>query len=165
MILSFKTNIDKKPTNFVEKIWEGFLQRGIQFKASEMKIGMTALPEDYKIKTFIPKLHTIRIDEKDRWRPGVIIDFFINPRTKKMFRFAPRVPVVSTQKLFLTYFPVSDRIVAQIDGKRLKADKLIVLSQNDGFDNYEDFKNYFKPFISSGNPTPFKLIHWTDLQY
>ncbi len=65
MILPFSTQLNGKPTYFVEKIWEAFLQKGIQFNAVEMKIGIEALPEGYKIKTNSPKIHTIREDKKN----------------------------------------------------------------------------------------------------
>ncbi|OXA76380.1 hypothetical protein B0A58_07345 [Flavobacterium branchiophilum NBRC 15030 = ATCC 35035] len=45
------------------------------------------------------KIHTIREDKNDRWKVGNKIDFFINARQKNMFRFAPVLPVVNTQKI------------------------------------------------------------------
>lgn len=161
MNLAFKTTISGKPTNFVEKIWEGFLQKGIQFKAKEMQIGMKALPEDYKIKTFSPKIHTIRKDEKNRWKAGVMIDFFINPRQKNMFRFAPRVTVSSIQqiKIFHQTHSLGNEAFIYVDSKRLRGNDIKTLAINDGFESVEDFLDYFKEdFIG-------KIIHWTNLQY
>ena len=157
MNLAFKTTINGKPTNFVEKIWEGFLQRGISFKAKEMQIGMKALPEEYKIKTFNPKLHTIRKDENSRWKAGIMIDFFINPRQKNMFRFAPRVPVVSTQLIVIIYN--EDQRNVFVDGIKLCDKKIEDLAVNDGFENQIKFFEYFFEDFTG------QIIHWTDLQY
>ncbi|WP_379963976.1 hypothetical protein [Epilithonimonas sp. UC225_85] len=161
MILSFKTKINGKPTNFVEKIWEGFLQKGIQFKAVEMKIGMEALPEDYKVKTHHPKLHTIRKDEKNRWKPGNLIDFFINARTKDMFRFAPRIKVLSTQqiKIFHQKNSLENSAFVYMDDKRMREKQIETLAINDGFESVESFFEYFNEDFTG------KIIHWTDLKY
>ena len=99
MILGFSTQLNGKPTHFVEKIWEAILQKGIPFTYEGMEIGAIALPKGYVIKTHSPKLHTIREDNKNRWKVGTKIDFFINCRQKDMFRFAPVLPVVSVKKL------------------------------------------------------------------
>ena len=44
-----------------------------------------------------PKKHTIRKDEKDRWKVGNDIHFVINNRTKNRFQFAPITKVKSIQ--------------------------------------------------------------------
>ena len=175
MILPFSTQLNGKPTYFVEKIWEAFLQLGIQFKADEMKIGIEALPEGYKIKTNSPKIHTIREDKKNRWKAGVMIDFFIHTRTKDMYRFAPRVKVVSVQKIEITYFDEQNpkftaqlsKIAAEyynevevvVDNEVLNAKAINELAQNDGFDTIEDFFAYFNEDFTG------KIIHWTDKRY
>ena len=163
MILSFKTKINGKPTYFPEKIWEGIIQKGIQFKASEMKIGMEALPEDYKVKTHHPKLHTIRKDEKNRWKRGIMIDFFINARTKDMFRFAPRIPIVSIQQIEIIHIEnhpdYIDHVSIKIDGCRISKEKELELAINDGFENLNSFLEYFNEDFKG------KILHWTDFKY
>lgn len=97
MILPFSTSLNGKPTRFVEKIVFGLYKKQIISldKASEL----LDTPMSF-IKIFeIEKLHTVREDLKERWRPGINIHFFINVRQKNMFRFAPVLPVVSTQKI------------------------------------------------------------------
>jgi hypothetical protein len=164
-----------KPTNFVEKIWESILTKGILCNAVEMtQIGVKALPENYLVGTHKPKLHTIREDKKDRWKVGTKIDFFINCRQKDMFRFAPVLPVVSTQKISIEYiFNLSHERLKQlgqrkdnyypvvyIDNAWHNDDlKLKQLAQNDGFDTIEDFFAYFNEDFTG------KIIHWTDLRY
>lgn len=125
MILAFSTKINGKETFFVEKI------------ATKQKT------------------HTIREDKNNRWQAGVKIDFFINPRTKNMFRFAPVLPVVSIQ--FISIKPAIKEVC--IDGHYLSSSEKVQVAQNDGFDTIEDFFAYFNTdFVG-------KIIHWTDLRY
>ncbi|WP_163401486.1 hypothetical protein [Flavobacterium fluviatile] len=172
MILGFSTQINGKSTDFVEKIWASIEDK---YKIDNKYI----FPEMYyecinkkllKLVEAKPKIHTIREDPKDRWKVGMMIDFFINVRTKKMFRFAPVLPVVSTQKVeiiitqncgfrkrqvwiddvFAIYYEYGHRVI----------DKgLLELVQNDGFDTIEDFFAYFNEDFTG------KIIHWTDLKY
>lgn len=114
-----------------------------------------------------PKLHTIREDKTDRWKPGTKIDFFINCRQKNMFRFAPVLPVVSVQEIEIIWVGFSDgyRPWVKIDGKNIytldqfDTDKMLLLAQNDGFDSDQDFFAYFNKDFKG------KIIHWTDLRY
>lgn len=88
MILSFKTKINNKPTYFPSKIWCGLIDKKIAknfndfyYNCIEMQmLGYTAS------LCLTPKITTIRKDEKNRWKAGVMIDFFINARQKNMFR-------------------------------------------------------------------------------
>lgn len=165
MILSFKTHIDGKPTFFIEKIWISFRP----FSPAEFLVKMDSklLAPLYKSQHFKPKLHTIRTDEKDRWKKGVLIDFFINARQKNMFRFAPRIPVKNTQRIFMTYafndiieITIGERYISSFLEKQQ-------IAWNDGFDSYEDFFEYFYPIIKASKNEFFagKIIHWTDLKY
>ena len=172
MILGFSTQLNGKPTYFVEKIHKGFRLQELNMKAAiDPRIHYTA---DYNFvaKDKLPhKLHTIREDVKDRWKTGTMIDFFINCRQKNMFRFAPRIPVVSTQILKIKWFNIYGKIVARvwIDGNSFayveyKTDMIVTgnmlqLALNDGFDTIEDFFAYFNKDFTG------KLIHWTDLKY
>jgi len=163
MILPFSAQINGKPTYFVEKIWEGIF-KGIPIHYEGLEIGKKALPKDYIINTNKPKLHTIRDDANDRWRKDVMIDFYINCRQKNMFQFAPRLPCVSTQEVFMTY-AFNGIIEISVDDTYIN-DRL-AFAQNDGFDTWEDFFNYFYPKIKA-NPDLFykgKIIHWTELRY
>lgn len=167
MILGFKTQINGKPSNFVERIWEGFLRLGIKCSVNEfIEIGKKALPEKYLVTTFSPKIHTIREDKKNRWKAGMMIDFFINVRTEDMFRFAPRVPVTSIQKITMSY-SWNYIINIWINGRELTPSERLKLAINDGFDSWEEFFEYFYPLIKSteDNFWKGKIIHWTDLKY
>lgn len=177
MILPFSTQINGKPTYFVEKIWKGLKTQSTE---SYIKLWATVSPEettkqfpvDIDIYNEVkPKLHTIREDKKDRWKPGVMIDFFINARQKNMFRFAPRIPVVSTQKINITWL-TKYMVFVTIDNKPIgdaiwdrgficmSCDtRLRELAKNDGFESVEDFFGYFNKDFTG------KIIHWTDLRY
>lgn len=167
MILGFSTQLNGKPTHFVEKIHKGF-----RLKELNMKAGIDPnihYPIDYNFVAkdkVHHKIHTIRDNKKDRWQVGTKIDFFINCRQPNMFRFAPVLPVVNTQKILITYTEANKAMVF-IDDKcfymqdfSLEGNyKMLHLAQNDGFDTTEDFFAYFSKDFTG------KIIHWTDLKY
>lgn len=162
MILSFKTQINGKPTLFPEKIFAGLIKNKI-IPASKEFFECYRMPQDVtKLK---PKIHTIREDNTNRWKSGIMIDFFIGTRTKNMFRFAPRIQVVSKQRIFMTYLPqcgLGFRV--SINGRQLAENEVEQLAFNDGFEAIEDFEDYF---ISQMKEDQFsgKIIHWTDFKY
>ena len=172
MILPFSTQLNGKPTYFVEKILRGILnehshkglgiaefiyQSGETLKYQNVDDVFTVI--ENKVK---PKLHTIREDKTNRWKEGTKIDFFINVRTKNMFRFAPVLPVVSVQEIKIVYDKVFGKNIHPdviIDGVRLHPMKIDELAQNDGFDTIEEFFEYFNQDFKG------KIIHWTDKRY
>lgn len=181
MILSFSTQIDGKQTEFVSKIWAGI---NSQFSTHEKGKQVFNYPKEYLECNLLgylswyqqnPKIHTIREDKNNRWQPGTKIDFFINARQKNMFRFAPVLPVVSTQKIEITYYDESNptftgdlskiakgyynEVEVVIDNNKLTVKEIESLSLNDGFDSVNDFFAYFDKDFSG------KLIHWTNQQY
>jgi len=177
MILPFSTQMNGKPTYFVEKIWQSFNHfQSVNveefYKFSDLLEPKKMIDLKYLDNQFGDKdkgkCHTIREDKKDRWKPGNKIDFFINCRQKDMFRFAPVLPVVSTQKVEIEWH--RDSITGEIEPilwiedmifyKKNRQDKgMLQLAQNDGFDIIEDFFAYFKEDFKG------KIIHWTDLKY
>ena len=176
MILPFSTQLNGKPTYFPEKILTGLFNNKIITEEEiqdrfELSI-LVRKGEFYEIcfdKTQLhkPKLHTIREDKTDRWKPGVMIDFFINTRQPNMFRFAPRIPVVSVQRILMSY-AYSNIIHITINGRRIndwqEKEKIAI---NDGFENWDDFVDYFIPIIEKSEDGFFtgKIIHWTNLKY
>jgi hypothetical protein len=162
MILGFSTQLNGKPTYFVEKIVCGLFDYMVISKEDWLNYS-----KDFESTTaYEGKYHTIRDDKNDRWKVGTKIDFFINVRKKDMFRFAPVLPVVSTQKILITYTKTNKAMVI-IDYKcfymqdfSLEGNyKMLHLAQNDGFDTIEDFFAYFDKDFTG------KIIHWTDLKY
>lgn len=166
MTIPFSTHINGKPTFFVEKIIKSIEENETtNFDVKwMMKLVNSGLFDFDKYDNVQPKIHTIRDDVHNRFRPGVIIDGFINSRTKKMLRIMPRVPIISTQKVFMTY-NFNDVIEISVNDKYIC--NTLEFAQNDGFETWEDFFNFFYPKIMA-NPDKFykgKIIHWTDLKY
>lgn len=106
-----------------------------------------------KIKKGI-KLHTIRWDEKERWKKGNKIHFSTGARTDNYNCFKEG-KCIRTQKI-----EIKNRNI-YIDGEELTTDKIIWLSINDGFDCIDDFWAWFDQY----SPFSGKLIHWTDIYY
>jgi len=181
MILPFSTQLNGKPTYFVEKILRGILNehshKGLNIAESIYQSGEALNYQglddiftviEHKVK---PKLHTIREDKTDRWKPGTKIDFFINCRQKNMFRFAPVLPVVSVQEIEIKWFKILEINICrvfidnksfacvQFDRELIVTGKMLQLAQNDGFDTITDFFRYFDKDFKG------KIIHWTDLKY
>lgn len=167
MILGFSTQLNGKPTYFVEKIHSGLLQNDL---LQGFDLGFEHEFNLDKLCSSKPKLHTMREDATDRWHAGMMIDFFINCRQKNMFRFAPVLPVVSVQKVTIKYH--TNTFLVHIDGKLFffgnrdftvnefeNYKGMLQLAQNDGFDTIEDFFAYFNEDFTG------KIIHWTDLRY
>ena len=167
MILPFSTKINGKPTFFVEKI-----QTALRLPYFKYSVGFHEgfVPPNFNfyVKSKCkPKIHTIRTDENDRWKAGILIDFFINCRQKNMFRFAPRVPVVSVQKFQIVYYDNTDtkwdiphlKYAVRIDNRRLEPTDIEKLALNDGFGTIEAFFEYFNEDYVG------KIIHWTDFRY
>lgn len=175
MILAFMTKWVKdmpplmagKPTYFVEKISHSIKE------VLKDHIPAHFCPEGYdflKQMEVKPKYHTIRTDEKDRWKAGNDIHFFINARTKEMFQFAPVIKCVSTQRIEIikvarVYTPYTYKTKANqtfqivVDGNSINRDRMEQLAFNDGFDSLEDFFAYFNTDLTG------KIIHWTPLKY
>lgn len=179
MILPFSTKLNGKETFFVEKILKYFLLenetkniKAYDWVADAIYEAGVHLKYEYaddildKVDQCKPKLHTIREDKKDRWHAGIMIDFFINVRQKNMFRFAPKVAVVSTQEIFMTY-AYNNRIDISIDDRELYGYEKEDFAINDGFDTWNDFFDYFYPKIKESEKQFYKgkIIHWTDLRY
>lgn len=172
MILTFSTQINGKPTCFIQRIWACLLQ--IDYDLYDDYLHPDGFPPQMpwppsSYKNFTPKRHSIREDKNNRWKEGTKIDFFINARQKNMFRFAPVLPVVSIQKVEIIYFPITipriDVPILKVDGKLIydaagiNKKEMLEFAQNDGFDTIEDFFAYFDKTYTG------KIIHWTDLRY
>lgn len=173
MTLSFSQTINGKPNYFPEKIWIGldpmitpdyYTYRDWHFdKFCKYWDGAWTETEETNFK---PKLHTIRLDEKNRWGAGADIHFVINNRKPNRFQFAPVIKCVSVQNIEINYVnKCSDFPRVTIDGKVryvFVKDDLIIMKQlaiNDGFNSVEDFFAYFNKDFTG------KIIHWTDLKY
>ena len=115
------------------------------------------------------KIHTIREDKHNRWRAGRKIHMATGVRTPSYYCFNDKDFCTGTQLIEFTWQDDVCRI--SIDRvHRLSwvlADKpskfypglLLVLSENDGFDDPFYFLSWFNSDFSG------KIIHWTDFRY
>lgn len=181
MTLSFSQAINGKPNYFIEKIWAGIpnadidiydlcvMDHRIRFGKPWDYYSRNCDPADLGLPPFFPKLHTIRRDSDNRWKPGQLIHPVINNRTKNRFQFAGTFPCLSIQTIETNnrFGAASFEII--IDGKIFaqkhyghdhdkNAKGLEELAFNDGFDRVDDFVKYFQNFKG-------KIIHWTSLKY
>jgi hypothetical protein len=165
MILPFMTRWpDGSDTYFIDKIWnslyhikddseESFWSRYTQYGNIYEKKSGTEWPMCDTIK-----YHTIRLGH--RWKPGMDIHFFINSRTKNMFRFAPVIKCVSTQEIIIQKTKDPDLIDIRIDGRFIYFEESKLVAINDGFENLNKFYRFFnKPYFKG------QIVHWTNLKY
>lgn len=132
MILGFKTKFPwGAPTLFMNKI----------------------LKHDY----CSPKIHTLR--ENFRFKPGMLINFAINVRTKQYYEFY-RDTCKSTQQVIIVNVEGLGYPIVYIDSRRLTIPERSKFAINDGFDSLADFARWFHKDIYV-----LQLIHWTDLKY
>ena len=181
MILPYSTKINGNPTYFVERIHKGIRENymlapidpSIHYPTNYNFIAKDKLPSKY---------HSIREDKNDRWKVGTKIDFFINARQKNMFRFAPVLPVVSTQKIEFIWKDNTENLAClgtsfdktctiMIDnrfygdayffnGSVISSSYTIpIFANNDGFDTPEELFAYFNKNFKG------KIIHWTEKRY
>lgn len=143
MILTFKTQINGKPTHFVEKI--------------EASVFFSSF--------FTPKMHTIR--KGYRFKEGDKLHMTINGRYEKKEFFNEGVKAlskcISVQKIRIRS---DDRMkMVWIERKPdyftyASSTEIETLALNDGFDSLDDFWAFFKGEIFEG-----QIIHWTDYRY
>jgi hypothetical protein len=179
--LGFSTQWPKrmggKPTEFVPKIWVGIVKElpfslcdWDTFEASAYKkIGDKGLDafESESMQPLNPKLHTIRVDEKNLWVPGRKIHMVVFNRTKNRFQFAPVLEVKSVQKITInTEGGIWDEkenktypLVWINNNHLMEVKELKQLAVNDGFDSVEHFFQWFNSDFEG------KIIHWTNLKY
>lgn len=170
MTLAFSTQLNKKATYFVEKILFG-LHTNKLIEFSELGYLFDEYYSKFKpyfegtiTNTFAPKIHTIRHDEKERWKAGNDIHFVINNRTPNRYQFAPVVKCISVQEINIVYWynpktEMFDKPTVYIDKKVLTKKEVEQLAINDGFDNTQAFFEYFDTSFNG------KIIHWTNTKY
>lgn len=181
MILGFKEFLDtkkKKPTYFREKILTCAAMEKLRIENPARVsyplegVPVQQLPSGLKVP-FRAKLHTIREDSHDRWKPGMSIQMVYRGAGYKIIdEFNKGIPelskCVSIQELKLwrvagrsrndiDYTKFETKIMCTIDGHRF--DDFEKLALNDGFESVEDFFAWFKKDFTG------KIIHFTNLRY
>ncbi len=163
-------------THFVEKIWKGLIDNKIadndnlvmqRFMAMGNKHKLLPLANNYHVHKFTPKLHTIRRDEKNLWKPGRKIHPVVFNRTINRFQFAPVLECKAVQNIEIKYHNFSYYPHVKVDGSRYDVwekagiEFINQLALNDGFDSVEHFLKWFNEDTKPNTV----LIHWTDLKY
>lgn len=126
------------------------------------------------------KIHSIREDKANRWKPETLIHLTTGARTKYYDCFN-ELECISTQTIEIEEMIMTDaghmyiyteekregiqkvfidRIFkVTIDGRVLSSAEIDTLARNDGFNSTHDFFRWFNGnFIG-------KIIHWTDFKY
>jgi hypothetical protein len=104
------------------------------------------------------KLHTIREDKHNRWKPGVKMHMATGVRTKDYNCFN-ETECKGIQDIEIIQRGSNLVPVIYIDGVTILKDEQIQLAKNDGFDSVEDFWNWFNKDFSG------VIVHWTDFRY
>jgi hypothetical protein len=175
MILPFSTKFPNgKPTYFIDKIWDSICEIGLDLawtRSDYLDMYRRKFNDHWdSIENIRPKEHTIRKDEKNRWKAGVKIHFTVFNRSKNSFRFAPVIECKSVQKIEIIYMKMTvpkgiTRPFVKIDNKLIYDivgnghEKMEQIAINDGFESVDDFFNWFNTDFTG------KIIHWTDLKY
>lgn len=161
-----------------------------QIKLPELGLWETHFPEKIltsygKQNGYVPKLHTLREDPHNRWKPGKAIHHATGVRTpsyncfyhdKQGCKSVQQIQIINEEfKEIRIYRHLRDRYFTLYTNnpnhvknlKQLPQYKFIEFDknlhqfiQNDGFDTPEQFWAWFNQPIWHG-----KIIHWTDLMY
>lgn len=103
------------------------------------------------------KIHTLRKDTFDRWKPWRTAQMATGVRTKNYRMFDERI-IVSTQRVDIKHTKAFGMEV-RVEGRSLTQPEIELLARNDGFKSYEDFEKWFSEDFSG------KIIHWTPFKY
>jgi len=105
------------------------------------------------------KIHTIREDKHDRWKQGMKIHFWLgNPRNVKSnpYQFGEGICELV---LPIHIYPNENRFIIGDQGEFKAIGSLNELAENDGFDSWEDMKQWFKTDFHG------KIIYWKNCQW
>lgn len=103
------------------------------------------------------KVHTIRQDVHNRWKPGMTIQFAVGVRTKYYEQF--KEGICQSTQLIEIRRDIDYLGIVKVDGRILTESEVSTLAFNDGFWNLLAFWMWFDDRFTG------KIIHWTDLKY
>lgn len=118
-----------------------------------MIIGYT-LPNAIHNIAFGIKIHTVRVDAKERFKVGMTLDHCTGVRTKKFKKH-----ITNTCKRIDKVFIDPRTKTIKINGIELSDLEKAIFAFNDGFDSIQGF---WKWFTETKN---YRLIQWTDFKY
>lgn len=115
------------------------------------------------------KIHSIRVDEKNRWKGFRVIHFKAwsgKGYRSSMIDIIERKSMQSTQRVFMSIEPDGLHMTVgthELFGRHEKEEFAI----NDGFKDWNAFEDYFYPLVEKMEDQTYtaKLIHWTDKRY
>ena len=166
MNLPFTTQTNGKPNHFIEKIWCGEVVLNQNRTVNNVLIrrcmerGYDVNPNNSK---FPPKIHTIRRDKTNKWKPGYPISMWVEDNPDDWFQFAPIISVVSIQKIEMVKQTWGIDII--IDDFFMNDVTIKRLIKNDGFESLDDFIKFFFPPEEKKITYKGKIIHWTGYYY
>jgi hypothetical protein len=165
MNLPFNQFFDKQETQrtyFAEKMFAAlhFSVEEVEAVASKKYsplnyMLLTSYFQRLKTEKFVPKIHTLRQDEKNIWKGNKPIHPVYFNRTPRRFQFLPTFDCTGTQEISI--YPSFG--VIEINGRALTTEETALLIKNDGFDNEEQFWAMFTTSFWG------KIIHFTDFKY
>lgn len=116
---------------------------------------LTFSKESFKDKILSgSKIHTIRADKKNRWKPGMKIHFWMhNPRNvkKNPYQFAEGI---CNLVLPISIYPSENRFEIGEQGGFKWMNSLNELAVNDGFEDWKEMKTLFT------NEFHGRIIYW-----
>lgn len=109
------------------------------------------------------KIHTMRSDKKERWKPRMQMHMATGVRTRRYWNFNT-TPLISTQFIYIGYkykhfpriFLLEKKSFYYVKVRRLSPG---LLWRNDGFSSPEAFFQWFN------KSAIYKLLHWTNYKY
>jgi len=143
MIIGFKQKFPwGESTNFREKI-------------------LLSVRNTYSNALYSPKIHTIRTGT--RWKAGTKIHMAYGVRTKHYEQFNKYIPeleeCISVQNIEMKLDPGCLLVTVCVDGRFLGLGEIEKLAINDGFDDINDFFEWFNGDFTG------QIIHWTNFRY
>jgi len=99
------------------------------------------------------KIHTIRLDPHQRWKPGRTIHFATGVRTNNYKQFKTGI-CSDVQSIYIKAGSV------WVDSRLLSYEETVILAKNDGFEFVEDLFFWFPQHCFDG-----RIIHWTKFNY
>lgn len=170
MILPFSQQINGNNTYFAEKIIRALdffgKNHDVEFYTNLFNkepvftshLSLHFKNEKLGFNVVNPKLHTIRKDEKNRWKAGNKIHAVYNNRQKNQFQFAPTFECKRAEKDSFEIIYKGGVAILKVENKPdfQEVEKFAI---NDGFDSINDFFNYFNTDFTG------KIIHFTNLKY
>lgn len=110
----------------------------------------------YKIKQG-QKIHTIRMDEHNRWKKSMTMHMATGVRTKK-YKCFKKGKCIGIQRIKIRHRK-NYTIDVIVDNKKLSVHGVLLLAKNDGFPSIIHFLNWFHEYFTG------KILHWTYYRY